>query len=666
MRGLFLLLVSLSVCTESFSQHGDTIFYSVVKSGTISGEQKSWQAGPNEYHYSYYFNDRGRGNNVTAVVHTNEDGFITSLDATGVDYYKNPYTENFSIEKDSAVWNVNGDRKTKKFANQCYTSTPAPAIDEITLRWLLKQPGKKADILPDGFIYTKDPAEYSISLNGKTASLKLYPVYLDTIAEPLQYLWVSNDIHFFASVSGWMSIMMKGYENWADTLFALQELADKGYYVEQMKKFSSDVPAHVLITHAKLFESKTATVKDNMSVEIVDGKITAMYPTEKNKIVESDKTIDANGKFLMPGLWDMHAHYSKEEGAWYLAGGVTHVRDMGNASIIFAYKKEIGANEMLGPDVSFISGFMDKQDYYQGPTGKIVASLDEAIKGIDEYHNLGCGQIKLYSSIKPEWVAPIAAHAHSLGMRVAGHIPAFMTADQAIKAGYDEITHINFIFLNFMGDTIDTRGPTRFRVVGDRAGKIDLNSRDVKDFVQLMKEKKISFDPTMNVFAEMFAEFKGDTSGSMKPIISWLPDHLKSDLSVQTPFGNDEQKPAYQSTFNNMQKMLKLLYDNGILLVAGTDGGEAIALHHELEIYVQSGIPANEALKIATYNAALDCGLQNRYGEILPGRDADLILIDGNPAQNISDVRRVEWVIKNDKMYSPKQLLASQGWKYYY
>ena len=112
--------------------------------------------------------------------------------------------------------------------------------------------------------------------------------------------------------------------------------------------------------------------------------------------------------------------------------------------------------------------------------------------------------------------------------------------------------------------------------------------------------------------------------------------------------------------------MLKLLYDNGILLVAGTDGGEAIALHHELEIYVQSGIPANEALKIATYNAAVDCGLQNRYGEILPGRDADLILIDGNPAQNISDVRRVEWVIKNDKMYSPKQLLASQGWKYYY
>ena len=665
MRGLC-LLVSAIAFGQSFGQSVDTIFYSAVKGGTISGEQKSWQVGPNEYHYTYYFNDRGRGSNINAVVRTNDNGFITALNATGFDYYKNPYTENFKIEGDSAVWDVNGDRKAKKFANQCYTSTPAPAIDEITLRWLVKQPGKRADVLPEGFIYTKDPSIYSISLNAKTASLKLYAIYFDTIAQPIEYLWVSNDMHFFASVSAWMSILRKGYESWADTLFSLQERADKDFYTAQMKKFSSDVPAHVLIMHARLFESSTATVKNDMSVEIGGGKIIAVYPSAKDKTLPAGQVIDAKGKFLMPGLWDMHAHYSKDEGAWYLAGGVTHVRDMGNANIIFTYKQEIAANEMLGPDVSYISGFIDKQDYYQGPTGKIVASLDEAIKAVDEYHELGCGQIKLYSSIKPEWVAPIAAHAHSLGMRVAGHIPAFMTAEEAIKAGYDEITHINFVFLNFMGDTIDTRGPTRFRVVGDRAGKIDLNSDDVKHFISLMKQKKISFDPTMNVFAGMFAEFKGDTSGSMKPVISWLPDRVKSDLSIQTPFGNDEQKPAYQLTFNNMQKMLKLLYDNGVLLVAGTDGGEAIALHHELEIYVQSGIPANEALKIATYNAALDCGLQDKYGQILPGRDADLILIDGDPAQNISDVRRVEWVIKNGKMYSPKQLLASQGWKYYY
>ncbi|MDP9230772.1 MAG: amidohydrolase family protein, partial [Bacteroidota bacterium] len=131
-------------------------------------------------------------------------------------------------------------------------------------------------------------------------------------------------------------------------------------------------------------------------------------------------------------------------------------------------------------------------------------------------------------------------------------------------------------------------------------------------------------------------------------------------------FGSAEQKTAYMASFKNSLKMLKLLYDKGILLVAGTDGGRALALHRELKIYNEAGIPANEVLKIATYNAAKDCGLENVYGQIKVGRNADFILIDGNPAKNISDIRRVEWVITNRRMYSPKQLYASQGWKYYY
>ena len=102
------------------------------------------------------------------------------------------------------------------------------------------------------------------------------------------------------------------------------------------------------------------------------------------------------------------------------------------------------------------------------------------------------------------------------------------------------------------------------------------------------------------------------------------------------------------------------------MLVAGTDGGNAIALHRELELYNEAGIPANEVLKIATYNAAKTCGLEKVYGQIVVGKAADFILIDGDPTKNISDIRRVEWVIKNNQMYSPKQLLASKGWNYYY
>ena len=145
-----------------------------------------------------------------------------------------------------------------------------------------------------------------------------------------------------------------------------------------------------------------------------------------------------------------------------------------------------------------------------------------------------------------------------------------------------------------------------------------------------------------------------------------LPASYQSDLAIKTPFGSEANKPAYKAAFSNMLKMLKLLHENGIMLVAGTDGGEANALHHELELYAQAGIPNSEVLKIATYNAALDCNLQNKYGAIKQGRNADFILIDGDPTKNISDIRRIEWVIKNNRLYQPKQLLAAQGWKYYY
>ncbi|MBD0288584.1 MAG: amidohydrolase family protein, partial [Flavisolibacter sp.] len=130
--------------------------------------------------------------------------------------------------------------------------------------------------------------------------------------------------------------------------------------------------------------------------------------------------------------------------------------------------------------------------------------------------------------------------------------------------------------------------------------------------------------------------------------------------------GTEGEKEVYRSSFQNMLKMMKLLNDKGIQLVAGTDGGQAIALHRELELYAEAGIPANEVLKIATYNAAKTCGLLDKYGDVKTGLLADLILIDGNPAQNISDIRRVEWVIKNNKLYNPKQLLAVRGWKYYH
>lgn len=658
---LFLLLVSSFYCIAQ-----DTTYYSVVSKGKIKGYQQSWQSQNGDFNYKYQYNDRGRGDSTTTVAHLNNEGLISSMMVNGINYYKNAYEEIFLLSGDSAVWTVNGKRKSKPFNKELYVSnTAAPASFELLIQWLMKQPDKKAAILPDGSMHIDEPIQRSISLNGKTTVLKLVAVYFDPSPSPF-YVWVTSDMKFFGIINSWVSNVKKGYESWCDSLLTMQELAGQPFYERQVNNNSQALASNILLDHVNVFQSSSATVLKDMQVEISNGKIAAVYPSSTAKNFKADSVIDCKGKFLMPGLWDMHGHFSKEEGAFYVAGGVTHVRDMGNDKILLTYKNQIAANKLLGPDLTYLSGFIDKEDPFQGPTGTMINSVQEGIKAINDYKRLGYNQIKLYSAIKPEWVKPMAEHAHKLGMKICGHIPAFMTAEQAINAGYDEITHMNFIFLNFMGDTLDTRTPVRFRKVGDLAGKLDVQSPDVKKFVELMKSRNVSFDPSMNVWQSMFDEFKGDTSSYLKPVISWLPQDYLSSLTIESPFGSEEQKPAYKAAFSNMLKMLKLVYDNGILIVAGTDGGEANALHHELELYVKAGIPSNEVLKIATYNAAKDCNLEKRLGDIKAGRDADIILIDGDPVKNISDVRRVEWVIKNNRIYLPKTLLASQGWKYYY
>jgi len=652
------------------AQKSDTTFYSMLTSGSVTGFQKSWNAGINRHDFIFKYNDRGRGPDVQGSVTLNDGGAVIEFKNKGLDYYKNHYLENMSVSGDSSVWTINDVKHAALTAGKFYmggaqTGNMPPAMYEWLTKWLEKQPGRKGNLLPEGSMRVGQPVSKKISFRGKTATLKLYALYRDTIPAP-SFIWLDDRGRFFAQVDSWFSVIKKGYETWTDTLNYIQVAQQTAFYSNEIKKYAENLPPSLSITHVNIFQSDSASVKTDQTVQVINGQVTAIYPSADSLKHPRGTTIDGRGKFLMPGLWDMHSHYFPEDGTWYLAGGVTHVRDMGNAKILLLYKKQIQQNQMLGPDISYLSGFIDQKGPFQGPTGSIVSSLPKALEAIREFHRLGYQQIKLYSSIDTAWVKPMAKEAHQLGMRVCGHIPAFMTAEQAINDGYDELTHMNFIFLDFMDRSLDTRTPVRFRAVADQGGNLDMQSSKVDSFINLMRTRNISFDPTMNVFADMINSFQGDTIGSYKHIAAWVPESEKSTVINSAPFGNAEQKPQYTKSYAAMLKMLKMMYDKGILIVPGTDGGDAVALHHELELYVQAGIPAAQALKMATWNTAKNCGLLDQYGMIKTGRTADFILIDGDPMKNISDIRRVSLVIKNNRVYSPKQLLASLGWKYYY
>jgi len=279
--------------------------------------------------------------------------------------------------------------------------------------------------------------------------------------------------------------------------------------------------------------------------------------------------------------------------------------------------------------------------------------LEEGIAAIRKYAKQGYQQIKLYSSIKPEWVKPLADEAHRNNMRVCGHIPAFMIAEQAVASGYNEITHMNMLALNFFGDTIDTRSPNRFRIPAQKTASLDLNSPAMKNFIQLLKDRNVAVDPTIGVFESLFTARDGKMEERFNSIIHRFPSTIQRNVragggGLPVPEGMNE---TYLKSHDAFLKITKLLYDNGITIVAGTDGFPGFDLHRELELYVQAGIPSEKVLQIATFGTAKYLGKQSTLGSIEVGRKADIIMVEGNPVTNISDIRNTRWVIKGISTY---------------
>jgi len=374
--------------------------------------------------------------------------------------------------------------------------------------------------------------------------------------------------------------------------------------------------------------------------------------------------VDGAGKTLLPGLWDMHAHVGENDGLLNLAAGVTTVRDLANdTDSLLARRKRIEQGREIGTRI-VLAGVIDSPGPYQAPTKVLVSTEQEARAAVDNYVRLGYVQIKIYSSVKPELVPVIIKEAHKRGLRVSGHVPAGMTAEQFVKDGADEIQHMNFIFLNFMPDVKETRTPARFIEPGKRAAGIDLNSEQVTQFIALLKEHHTVIDPTMTVWEATYVDRPGKVSEEDAYMFDRLPvqNQRGSKMAggaLPTPDAATDQ--LYRASYANFVRMVKKLYDNGVTEVAGTDLGMGYSLHRELEIYNLAGIPAPEVLRMATYTAAKVMKLDDERGSIAAGKLADLILVNGDPTTNISDIRKIETVIKGGAVMYPAELYPAMG-----
>jgi hypothetical protein len=237
-----------------------------------------------------------------------------------------------------------------------------------------------------------------------------------------------------------------------------------------------------------------------------------------------------------------------------------------------------------------------------------------------------------------------------------------MIASQFIEAGADELQHINFIFLNFLaGKVKDTRTPERFTAVGEYAATLDLNSPEVNAFVDLLLRHHTTVDVTLDAFESMFTARPGQVAPSVAPVLSRLPAQVQRTAYTGGLPATGPTDARYRDSYAAMLRMTKRLYDAGVPILAGTDDTAGLMLHHELELEVRAGIPAANALQIATLNAAKVLKQDRDLGSIAPGKLADLVLVEGNPIADITDIRRGRLVMKGGVMYSSADVYAAAG-----
>jgi imidazolonepropionase-like amidohydrolase len=641
--------------------------YRLLLMGNVAGQQAVWTSADGTLHIFFQFNDRGRGPQTTSVLKLDASGVPISEVITGNDYLKSPVHETYSLEAGTARWK-NGDQAgEKKISAPAFYQSQNGAPSEIALlERAARQNGGAIALLPDGEARLQRMTELDIEAAGHKKHVVLYAA--SGLDFSPTYFWLEGSEKFFATVDDWGTVVPEGWESSARTLLAAQNKVKQSRAAELAAKLAHHAPNGILFQHANVFDAESGKILPDQNVLITRNRIVSVEPSGVRPELSPSggspappEIIDATGKTLLPGLWDMHAHVGDNDGLLNLAAGVTTVRDLANdTNSLMARRQRIADGNEIGTRI-VLAGVIDGRGPYQGPTKVLVSSEAEARAAVDNYKRLGYVQIKIYSSVPPELVPAIIDEAHKNGLRVSGHIPAGMTAAQCVELGYDEIQHINFLLLNFWPEVKNTNTIARLIEPAKRGADLDLNSAEVQSFIKLLQDHHTKLDLTLSIFETQYLNRAGHIPIGFEAVASRLPAQVRRGLlstGLVPPAGMDE---TYRKSFAKMLDFAGLLYRSGIPIEAGTDSMAGFALHRELELDVQAGIPPGQVLENATLNAARIMSLDKDLGSIAPGKLADLILVDGNPTARISDIRRTAVVVKDGVLYRPAELYTELG-----
>ncbi|MFT4077547.1 MAG: amidohydrolase family protein [Asticcacaulis sp.] len=609
----------------------------------------------------YFVDDNGRGPKHKQTLTLAPDGLPLSGQISGTSLMGGKVDEQFAFDKDHFTWTSQADHGDLKMkAPGLYIVNDSnPYNLALYARWLLKQPGQEADVLPGGHLRLTTLDTYTFG------DVKATAYQLDGLNLQPGYLLLDQTGELFASISGEM-LVRKGYEGQVEALAKVSTDLSAARQKALQTKLGHRFAGAVRIKNVHVFDPRSGSLGPISSVYVVRDRIATIVPEAEAEIdAPLDETIiDGQGGTLVPGLHDMHSHTTDSSGLFLLAAGVTAVRDMGNFNDFLDGQMDLlDKGEIAGPRI-IANGFVEGKSPYSANYGVVVGSQEEANKTVRWYADNGYFQLKIYNSFNPDWVKPSAAEAHRLGMNVVGHIPAFYTPDRAIADGYNEITHINQLALGWLlKDGEDTRTPLRLTAL-QRAATLDLNSAPVQHTVELMKAHQTSLDSTAVIVERLMLS----RAGTVLPADQYYLDHMpiayrRYRMRTYVPLKSPEEDASYFKAFDQLVSVLGMLHANHIQLLPGTDDTLGFSVRRELELYVKAGMSPAEALKVGTLDMETYLHRDQELGTIERGKLADFFLVAGDPTKDITALHETRMVLKGGFVYFPNEIYDALGIK---
>ena len=573
-------------------------------------------------------------------------------------------TEDFSVDANGvAHWKTSVDSGSAPLGAKRYSTYGGPWLaGDKDIEALVAAGDKGIDLLPSG--HASISIGQSAQIDGPQGPKTVKLAFIKGLGFAPSAVWLDNDNHYFGN-AGTISLLPEGFEKAGPVLKDIQDKATAAMVKDVAHRFLD--PANktpTLVDNVLMFDSVAGKYLPGRAVLIADGKVAAAGAAGSIKAPPGATVIDGRGKTLLPGLWDSHQHVGDD---WNLlqnlATGMTNYRSPGTSieDAQSIYKRR-AAGDLLAPDGK-ISVIVDRKDPLAAQGAETVSSEAETIAAVDKIKAAGLWGVKFYTSMNPAWIAPGAAEAHKLGLHVHGHIPAGMRPLDAVRAGYDEVTHINFIMMQAMPQAVVDKANTAARLEGPaKYGKdVDLDSPAMKAFYAELSKRQTIIDPTLTVWEPLMTSDGSTLSPEYASYADIAPPAVARGWKISGyPLFDGLTRADFKKSFDKMVGLVDRLHKAGVRIVAGTDG-YGLELVRELELYQQAGLTNAEALQTATIVPARMVGMDDRTGSIAKGKTADLILVDGDVSKDLGNLRHVQTVFLDGYRLDGAELREASG-----